>query len=1077
MADNSRRDAQVEKLRRYADLIARESGKAVRPYRADGFVNLMTKYGTSKDLSEQYKYVPELQVPDSLLTLFYEGNGLFAKIIDAPAEEAVKHGFTLEDVSDQTLIDFYQEALEELDFEETAMTAIKWARLYGGSIAVMLINDGRGLEEPLDWSNIRSIDDIRVYDRSVIQPDYDSMFSYDPRDPFRTRGSRLGMPERYQVFSKYGTFTVHDSRCLVFRNGVLPEGASNSVYQFWGQPEYVRINKAIRDAEVAHGSAPKLLDRSVQAIYKMRDLSAELATEEGEDRLLKRLQIIDMARGMMNSIAIDSDGEEYDFKTFQFSGVNDVIGASCNMLSAVSNIPQVILFGQKVGGLGNGDDTSMENWYNYIERIEKRMLKSNIRYLLSIVFQAGLATGEVDEVPKIKVSFNPLWSMSDTEKADLELKREQVKLAKAQTTQVYVGMQALDPTEVRKKLADSDEYDVEQILDEYEEEDLFPPDETPSPNGSLLPPGASIPEQGSFAGYAEGVDLEAHNADPQEEGNGPDAAPAATKLPQDMSQEELETAERSGEKLDGGGLEDFYASLKRRLNTDADNDINESVGVIVVKDGKILCGLRDNTKHPGQVCGPGGHLKAGESYEQAAFRETEEEFGISPKELIPLGFGPREDDTGMTPAVFLCTDYNGEPYSRDGEMMAPVFRSMEELMEMSEGLYLPFAASLKLLENCLGEEISEDGGPGSGNFGHKGVPGEVGGSLPNGGDAGLSSMNRLEAAAAVSKYGVGSTVKITKKSGKQFTFTKIGEDKWKRDDQPEFEYEDVGVGSNCWGSEVEVKAQAPEPPPESEGAKETEERSEKQGETEVSKESKPTGPKGTTAATSVADMVGEENLEEFDTGERPNKYPPSDSRWGTEPGEYTVYRSGDVERDVVFTASDFEGSAVYAKGFPDAEGEDIRPINSGVYSYTVQIKKPFVAADLADTYQKLFGTKPKLEPTPAQIKKGITAGDLWVQADEKIAARLRKQGYDAWLMTSPAPPARKELNLIGASRSTMQVTSRKVPDKVKQAWAESVESGDFSSYSFKDGQSQGVTMEDWFGSEAYKQGKDEGRWR
>lgn len=222
MADNSRRDAQVEKLRRYADLIARESGKAVRPYRADGFVNLMTKYGTSKDPSEQYKYVPELQVPDSLLTLFYEGNGLFAKIIDAPAEEAVKHGFTLEDVSDQTLIDFYQEALEELDFEETAMTAIKWARLYGGSIAVMLINDGRGLEEPLDWSNIRSIDDIRVYDRSVIQPDYDSMFSYDPRDPFRTRGSRLGMPERYQVFSKYGTFTVHDSRCLVFRNGVLP---------------------------------------------------------------------------------------------------------------------------------------------------------------------------------------------------------------------------------------------------------------------------------------------------------------------------------------------------------------------------------------------------------------------------------------------------------------------------------------------------------------------------------------------------------------------------------------------------------------------------------------------------------------------------------------------------------------------------------------------------------------------------------------------------------------------------------------------------------------------------------------
>lgn len=51
------------------------------------------------------------------------------------------------------------------------MTAIRWARLFGGSIAVMMINDGRGIDEPLDWRNIRSIDDIRVYDRSVIQPD------------------------------------------------------------------------------------------------------------------------------------------------------------------------------------------------------------------------------------------------------------------------------------------------------------------------------------------------------------------------------------------------------------------------------------------------------------------------------------------------------------------------------------------------------------------------------------------------------------------------------------------------------------------------------------------------------------------------------------------------------------------------------------------------------------------------------------------------------------------------------------------------------------------------------------------
>lgn len=571
----NRKDAQMDRISRYADLIYKQSGKAVRPYRADGYVNMMTRYGTQQDSSEQYKFVPEDTVPDELLTMYYESNGLFTKIIDAPAEEAVKHGFELKDVTDQKVIDFYEEALDELDWEETAMTCIKWARLFGGSIAVMLINDGRGLDEPVDWKNIQSIDDIRIFDRSVIQPDYTSLFNYDPRDPFSTRGSRLGMPEYYQVFSKYGAFTVHDSRCLVFQNGILPENTTNSIYQLWGVPEYIRLNKAIRDAELAHRSAPKLLDRSVQPIYKMKDLAAELATEEGESKVLRRLQVIDMARGLLNSLVIDAEGEDYDFKTFQFSGINDVVSASCNMLSALSNIPQVILFGQAVGGLSTTDDTSMENYYNYVERIQKRMLRKNLRYLLSIIFQAGLATGEIDEVPSIKVKFNPLWSLNDVQQADLDLKKEQVKLTRAQTAQVYVGMQAIDPSEVRQKLADSEEFDVETMLDEYDDDDLFPEQTESQPvdaQGNPIPSSSGdIPEQEGFAEYAQAASVEQHNADPVTGGNAPAAAPAATKLPQDMSDEEVEE------------------KAEKNVNADSARDIinqpRESVEVLSISDG------------------------------------------------------------------------------------------------------------------------------------------------------------------------------------------------------------------------------------------------------------------------------------------------------------------------------------------------------------------------------------------------------------------------------------------------------------------------------------------------------------
>ena len=723
--DDRRKDQAERIVKRYAHLIEMQTGKAVRPYRADGYVNMMNKYGTSKDATEGYRFRAEPVVPDELLTMYYEGNGLFAKIIDTPAEEAIKHGFTLESTKDQKIEDFYTEALDELDWEETAMTAIRWARLFGGSIAVMMINDGRGIDEPLDWRNIRSIDDIRVYDRSVIQPDYQSMFSYDPRDPFRTRGSRLGMPEFYHVTSRTGTFTVHDSRCLVFQNGILPENTTNSIYQLWGIPEYVRINRAIRDAEVAHGSATKLLDRSVQAVYKMKDLAAELATEEGEDRVLRRLQTIDMARGLLNSITIDSEGEDYDFRQFQFSGVSDVIDSTCNFLSALTSIPQTILFGRSPAGMNATGDADLENWYNYLERIQKRMVKKNLRYLLSVIFQAGVRTGEVDEVPKIKVEFNPLWSLSDTEQADLDQKRAQTQLARAQTAQLYIDKQVIDPSEVRAKLADSEEFDVENMLDEYDDEDLFPdePAEGLPVSGDV---GQSVFEQGQFADYAKGVDLkkaaedpsllnremldklstkyaegtstEEHKKDPGGDGEAPAAAPAATKLPQDMSDEERQqSAANAPQNRAKASVQD----VKGDGNTSTPEDTKACVGVLVVSQGKVLSGTRKTEFGYGLICGPGGHIKDGESPKQAAFREAEEEFGISPKELIPLGRGPMEPDTGIEPYIFLCTEYEGEPHCVDGEMADPQFRTLEEIEQLTPSLFQPFADDVKLLKAIL----------------------------------------------------------------------------------------------------------------------------------------------------------------------------------------------------------------------------------------------------------------------------------------------------------------------------------------------------------------------------------------
>lgn len=466
-------EAERRRLNERGREILRRKNGAVRPHREDGYVNLLNKYGTKQDNSEAYKFEREPVIPDMQLTGLYEGNGLFSKIIDTPAEEALKHGFDLNLKSDE-LNAFVEDALDDLEWEERAATAIKWARLYGGALIVMLIDDGRGLEEPVDWEHIRSIDELRVYERSIVQPDYASLYQQDYGGKgVGNRVSKFGQPEYYYVSSIYGSFKVHESRCLVFRNGVLPEQTSNATYLFWGMPEYVRIRRALRETVTAHTDSVKLLERSVQAIYSMKGLASLLTTDDGENQVLKRLQLVDTSRGLLNSIAIDSEGEQYDFKTFQFSGVKDVIDATCNMLSALTNIPQTILFGRSPAGMNATGDSDFESYYNFVEKIQRLMLKRNLRTLLDVVFRAGIASGDVAEEPDYKLEFKPMWSLSDTEQAAVDQTKAQTALVKAQTAQAYVDMQALDPTEVRRRLASDEEFDVEDIISEDDEDDLL----------------------------------------------------------------------------------------------------------------------------------------------------------------------------------------------------------------------------------------------------------------------------------------------------------------------------------------------------------------------------------------------------------------------------------------------------------------------------------------------------------------------------------------------------------------------------------------------------------------------------
>lgn len=201
--------------------------------------------------------------------------------------------------------------------------------------------------------------------------------------------------------------------------------------------------------------------------------------------------------------------------------------------------------------------------------------------------------------------------------------------------------------------------------------------------------------------------------------------------------QEEQNADDNGSVFAEGDLNVVKSQKESSDEQDLENSPEEdhkppfAVGVLVVSDGKVLTGTRLTDNGKGMICGPGGYGIDGESPEAAAKRLTQEKFGILPLELISIGVGAK-DNEGLSPLLFLCTRFSGQAECSGGCACNPQFLDVESLERRSNHLFPPFADSLIHLLYEL-EDNNEDGGSGSGNWGHEGRKGKLGGSKTGGG--------------------------------------------------------------------------------------------------------------------------------------------------------------------------------------------------------------------------------------------------------------------------------------------------------------------------------------------------------
>lgn len=101
---------------------------------------------------------------------------------------------------------------------------------------------------------------------------------------------------------------------------------------------------------------------------------------------------------------------------------------------------------------------------------------------------------------------------------------------------------------------------------------------------------------------------------------------------------------------------------------DAKDRIRVGIGVLILKDGKILLGKRKSELGRGLYAFPGGHLEYMESYEECARRETMEECGI---EINNIRFQMTSNLAAYAPGHFVHIGMIADWKSGEPRVMEP----------------------------------------------------------------------------------------------------------------------------------------------------------------------------------------------------------------------------------------------------------------------------------------------------------------------------------------------------------------------------------------------------------------------
>jgi uncharacterized protein len=383
------------------------------PSRAmDSFSNLQSRTGLGSGSiadgsSYQFSPVSRNRVQ---LEFAYRSSWTCGQAIDLVAEDMTRAGIEINSEMEPTDIKRMQREMIKMRIWERLGECVKWSRLYGGCIAVMLI-DGQKTETPLnlDTVGVGQFKGLLILDRWLIQPSLEDLVT--------EYGENLGLPKYYTVLADAKALInqkIHYSRVIRMEGINVPYWQKISE-NGWGISLLERIWDRITAFDSATEGMAQLVYKAHLRTVKIKGFRDIMATGgRALDGFLRSMEQIRQYQTNEGLTVLDAQ-DEFQSQSYAFTGLPDVILQLGQQLSGGTQIPLVRFFGQSPAGLNSTGESDLRTYYDGVNVNQEKQLRCGVQLILELTYRSLFGKSPAD----LDFEFSSLWQKDDTEKADI----------------------------------------------------------------------------------------------------------------------------------------------------------------------------------------------------------------------------------------------------------------------------------------------------------------------------------------------------------------------------------------------------------------------------------------------------------------------------------------------------------------------------------------------------------------------------------------------------------------------------------------------------------------------------------